>query len=480
MAEFSSEIGSFLQQKRDRNQRVVDEGRQKISEVAGQLAQQIGQRIGWKQAAEQVNTLARQNLTYWQDIGWSDIASRGVDPFVQDINFQIQAETARLQGKETTTTDDGTGVERPMTIPEQTVSGQITANINKEKDNINSNYRAYLGTPEAKQVFEDLGNASPADLPEVARQAVAKMEVAKKREDYKTKWIDTFTANGLDTAELQAQTTIEGVRDVVAPQMQADILRDADAKLAKTTKTADDKTINANLKEITGSDKMVKIISSLKMSETFKDWFDENGNITDEILKDNRKFGYIRELATKFDTEVKARIEESKRREDTAKVASGNVTSVEKPINDSYPKNPEKAYELIGNMKLLAEGLMLQKDYNGLKTNPNLLYLDDKNEIVDFYGNEVKDISDDDAKMLISQLKGNPNYLADIKEKSAEYEKVDAITKDLTNIAYNIVQGNPLIKFKEPEASTTEAATTDTAQADEVGSLLDSTDGVDW
>ena len=478
MAEFSSEIGSFLQQKRDRNLRLVREDRQRRSGAAGQLSQQIGQKIGWKQAAEQVNVLGRQNLADWVDKDWTEIARTGVDPILQDINFRVQQSTAELQGQRTTTTDVKTGETRDMTTTEQTASGIITANINREKDKINDNYRAYLSTPEAQEALTDLNNASPADLLEVSRQAVAKMEIAKKREDYKTEWIDNFTEDGFDTTELQAQTTLEGVRNVVAPKMQADILRDADAKLAKTTKTADDKTINTNLKEITGSDKMVKIISSLKMSEAFKGWFDENGNITDEILKDNRKFGYIRELSTKYDTEVKARVDESKLREEQAAVASGKVKDVEQPVMDYYSKDPKKAFEMIENMKLLAKGLLHQKENHGLRTEASSLYIDSKNDIIDFYGNKV--VEGDDAKIMISQIKSNPNYLENIDTATREYEKVDDITKDLTNIAFNIVQGNPLIKFQKPEASTTEAATTDTTQADEVGSLLDSTDGVDW
>jgi len=473
MAEFSSEIGAFIQQKRDRNQRLTLENRQKLADVAGQLSQQTQQKIGWKQSAEQLNALGSQNLTDWIPVSWTDVASRGVDPIVQDINFRVQQSTAQLQGQPTTTVDDS-GKTRDKTPAEITVGSQITAGRNQLNDYFTNNFGRYMSTPEGQEVAEMIKGATLAEISNIKQEAVIKMEVAKRREDYKKKWIDTFVENGRDTSELQAQTTIEGVRSVVAPQMQADIKREADAKLAKTKNTADNKTINANLKEITGSDKMVKIISSLKLSKAFEDWFDENGNIKDDVLRDNRKFGYIRELATKFDTEVKARVSESGLREEAAKVASGKVNAVEEPIIATYKTKPDKAYELINNMKLLARGLKHQEEYHGLKTDASALYVDSKNDIVDFYGKIVTGISNSDTKMIIGQIKANPDYLADIDTATAEYEKVDAITADLTNIAFDIVQGNPLIKFQKPEVKE-EVTPTDITETDVLGDILNKT-----
>ncbi len=133
MVEFSSEMGSFLQQKRDRNQRLKLEDRQRRSGAAGQLSQQIGQKIGWKQSAEQLNALGSQNLTDWIPVSWTEVASRGVDPIVQDINFRVQQSTAQLQGQPTTTVDDS-GKTRDKTPAEITVGSQITAGRNQLND----------------------------------------------------------------------------------------------------------------------------------------------------------------------------------------------------------------------------------------------------------------------------------------------------------------------------------------------------------
>jgi len=43
-------------------------------------------------------------------VSWTDVASRGVDPIVQDINFRAQQATAALRGISPEITDPETGI----------------------------------------------------------------------------------------------------------------------------------------------------------------------------------------------------------------------------------------------------------------------------------------------------------------------------------------------------------------------------------
>ena len=167
MAEFSSEMGSFIQQKRDRNKRVTEEHRAKMAGAAGQLSRQVGQKIGWTQAAEQVNVLGRQNLPNWQDIGWADIASRGVDPYVQDINFQIQqGQYTEATGKPPT--EEVGGETTDLTTPKMQNILKLDASKAEIRNDMQNKYGDDLtGNPLYEEIVNKIKKATNANIADI-------------------------------------------------------------------------------------------------------------------------------------------------------------------------------------------------------------------------------------------------------------------------------------------------------------------------
>ena len=168
MAEFSSEIGAFIQQKRDRNQRLTLENRQKLADVAGQLSQQTQQKIGWKQSAEQLNTLGSQNLTDWIPVSWTEVASRGVDPIVQDINFRVQQGQFKEFTGEQPTAEGENGKTTDLTTPQM----QNRLKLDVSKDEIRSNIQAKYGDDLTgnilyEEILKKINKATNADITDV-------------------------------------------------------------------------------------------------------------------------------------------------------------------------------------------------------------------------------------------------------------------------------------------------------------------------
>ena len=428
MVEFSSEMGSFLQQKRDRNQRLKLEDRQRRSGAAGQLSQQIGQKIGWKQSAEQLNALGSQNLTDWIPVSWTEVASRGVDPIVQDINFRAQQATAALRGISPEITDPETGISRTKTSPErQADATNITERGNAELE-LSRKYGNLFEKSELGDAFRSELAMTPAyKIPQLKAEYEVKFQTYAETETYKNKVMIDAVSKGINVDGIKDLKSFEDVRAFYLPKLSAKLKLELDKQnLIETNEV-----IAKARDKMSNDDDMMAITAAMVDNDNYKDWFDDAGRPTDETYTKPERMSVIKRFGAQYGSETKLKKEKRDELLDKASVWRGTFDSVNVDLSEKYEDDigeQNKAKTVL--LGLQSENPTYTVDNTGKKT-----------IIKDLNGEKV--YKGDDADFILSLNKTYDNYAQATNYKALE-EQADLIQKK------RIIQIDSILAGKSP------------------------------
>jgi len=163
MAEFGNEVQAKLQGFRDRNARLTQEGRQQIGQAAGQLAERTQEKIGFKQAAAQINQLGRATIPDWVDRTWGQVANEGADVILQGITIQQQRNDLGARGGQENIIGAG-GEKTQQTIPQMSRQVETLDKISDVKLRLSTKFDNLSNNLFAQEILGELDNTPLADL----------------------------------------------------------------------------------------------------------------------------------------------------------------------------------------------------------------------------------------------------------------------------------------------------------------------------